>query len=586
MLRSRSPGLRAAAFALLGAALLLVAGLPSRGDSSTLPRALSHAIPLSMWFSRLPESNDLVANHASRVVERARRSPSSAARDVDLTLRRFCRSAPTIGHLARCARTALDADAEVEPANPEDVSDELPIRRIEGIGERANSIQRVSAENVNAMSVELRRAIHDLIRSVERCDLAAIALRESRTPSDFDSDALFDALKAAQPTDLAHRSAKSGAIASDAEEWLDAAIELADAIDRARAVSEGVDSLERFRTLPDGEGVPRNLIFASECSAGLVLIGGSGPTVMPLLGVALAIDLGGSDLWHADAAFAETPRSSRTSLLLDVRGDDEWRGDHAALLTACDGVVVAVDFAGADAYSADSFGVGAAVNGASLLVDCEGDDHYEVGRYGLGFGVLGAGVAIDLSGDDVYRGDRAILGVGAAGGLGAFVDLAGDDLYVTDLASRSPVSEYTVGATCTVAGLGEGYGLFIERSGADTYRLGRFGGGAASGGGLAACFDCGGDDLYGGAERCFGTGSDGGLGVLRDLAGDDDYLARGNSLGCGSGGIGVFVDDSGLDTTLALDPSRGAVEGGGFSIFADVDVLPTLRSDDSRPRRR
>lgn len=539
-----------------------------------------------MWFSRIPPSTDPVPAHAPRVVERARRSPSAAATDLDLTLRRFCRSSPTIGHLARCARTALDADAEVDPANQDDVSPELPIRRIEGIGERANSIQRVSAENVNAMSVELRRAIHDLIRSVERCDSAGLALRESRAPSDVDPKALFEALKDERSFDLATRTPDSDAVASVAEEWLDSTIELADAIDRTRAVLEGVDSLERFRTLPDGAGVPRNLIFASECSAGLVLIGGSGPTVMPLLGVALAIDLGGSDLWHADASFAEAPRSSHTSIFLDVRGDDEWRGDHAPILTACEGVVVAVDFAGADAYSAHSFGIGAAVSGASLFVDCAGDDHYEVGRYGLGLGVLGAGVAIDLAGDDVYRGDRAILGVGAAGGLGAFVDLAGDDLYVTDLAGRSPVSEFTVGATCTVAGLGEGFGLFIERSGADTYRLGRFGGGAASGGGLAACFDGGGDDLYGGAERCFGTGSAGGLGVLRDLAGDDDYLARGNSLGCGSGGIGVFVDDSGLDTTLALDPSRGAVEGGGFSIFADVDVLPTLRSGDSRPRRR
>lgn len=586
MHRSPPSFTRAAACAIFGFVLIVAAAVPSRDARSDLPRAVTRAMPLPMWLARVPPIGVLGPEETPRIVELAGRSPERAGTALDVSLRRCLRVSPSLGHLARTIRGIADPDAEVSMPRQGSAADELPVRRIAALGERAAAVHRVSAENASRFPIEVKRALIDLIRAAERSHHLVEQLLQTRDPTGLRAADLEAALSASVAVDLSDLALAAAPPRNDLDAWIDAAIELADAMDRARDELGARVDLSGLRSLPDGDGIPRNVVFASECDAGLVVVGGAGTTVMPLHGVAVAIDLSGDDVWHADAAFGAIARDTRITLAIDVAGADAWRGGARGVALACDGVIVIADHSGDDVYEGGASGLGAAWNGASLLVDFDGNDRYSVDRFGMGFGAFGAGMIADLAGDDVYRGDLAVLGVGAMGGLGAFLDSAGDDLYITDLAGRSRGAEFSAGASCAIAGIGGGVGFFVDRAGSDTYRLAKSGGGSALGGGVAAFFDCEGDDLYGGAERCFGAGRSRGLGLMRDFSGDDDYLARGNSIGCGSGGTGVFVDDSGRDSTLALDPCKGAVEGGGFSIFADVDALPTLRSDDRRPRRR
>jgi hypothetical protein len=581
--------LHAGAIAAAGALLLFAAGIPFVVDRDVLPRSLSRAVPLASWLQRLnPDSIPCDRPLGPPLVRAVHSRPEIAAEDLDVALRRFATLDATAGRAARTLQALTAPDGEVSPVASGSPASPLAVRRIERLGSLGETIQRVSAENASKLPLEFQAAVADCVVVTERVHRAM----EEEIGLYLDAEELMGFVAALREEGGAEdQRERFGDDVRDARvaEFADLLVELADAFDRTRAALEMTIKADGLRELPTADGIPHDLVFASECAAGLVLIGGSNPTVLPLRGVAFAIDLGGDDVWSGDVGLGGEPGGDReirhAAFTIDLDGDDRYVGDEHGVFGVIGGALLHVDLAGRDRYESASLGIGAAAFGAALVLDFAGDDRYVATRCGAGFGAAGIGALCDLDGDDVYRGEFAVLGAATAAGIGVLADLRGDDLYLTDLLPKNARAESSVGVATDLCGIGSAFALFVEVAGDDNYRLARNAAGVARDGGFAAAFDVGGDDRYGGAEWCFGTGVAGGVGVFRDFAGGDEYLARGNSLGYGRAGAGLFIDDSGRDTTMALDPARGAMEQGGFAIFADVDGLVSEASD-SRVRRR
>ncbi len=597
MHRRAATAIRLSLLAVFGGALVTIIAFPMRVDeSSSLPQALERAVPLRAYLARVDRRYE-PPETGPRVLANLARDPKATADDLDVALRRLAVGRATAGWYARSLANLERSDREMPPATgPVESSDELPVQRIVALGARAEAIQRVSAENSSHMPSVVRRAVRRLIATVERVAPLARALRDEslgaigNAAPQIELPALLAALRTEHLEPSVESILQEVAARNDLSAWIDGLIDLADSVDAVRQVLLDYDRFGDGRPLtpvPDGGGIPKNLVFASECAAGLVLIGGDGDTVMPLEGVAVAIDLSGSDRWQADAAIGGLDLSDVPArIAIDIRGDDRWCGERHGTGFAAGGIVVDEDYSGSDRYESSNFGFGAAVLGAALLLDDSGDDRYVVSGDGLGFGAFGVGALVDLSGDDLYRADRDALGAGAAAGIGCLVDAAGADVYVTDLNASSRQCESTLGTACELAGVGCGLGVFVERGGDDNYRLGAASGGTSRSRGLGLFVDAGGNDLYSGADHCFGSATEESCAIFRDFSGNDDYLARAYSLGCGVAALGIFIDDRGADEVLALDPSKGVVEAGGFSIFADIGSDPSPRRGSDRAGKK
>ena len=177
------------------------------------------------------------------------------------------------------------------------------------------------------------------------------------------------------------------------------------------------------------EGVTGDLLVKKDTPHGLILVGGKGPNTYELkVPVALLIDLGGDDTYKGMVA-STSGRAHPNSLAIDVAGDDVYTGQALGLATG-------------------RLGVG-------MLVDLAGNDRYQLGAGACGgAGLGGIGVLCDAAGDDVYTGSRFTQGV-AFGGIGLLLDLGGNDRYVTS------------------SGLGrttrDGFAVFLDKAGKDDY---------------------------------------------------------------------------------------------------------------------
>ncbi len=196
---------------------------------------------------------------------------------------------------------------------------------------------------------------------------------------------------------------------------------------------------------------------------------------------------------HANLYSAEAMR--RIAFLFDPGGDDVYRGRVAS---AVGGLIrpfsSVVDFAGNDLYDAGgrSYAIGGGLFGVAALLDLSGDDVYRGDDGSCGAGFFGAGILYDGGGRDIFEGRNLCQGAGAFG-LGALVSEAGSrsplgiELQVDRAYEEGLVKVPGTGAvpvrndendTYLCARQGQGFastfgtGLLFDRTGNDTYRSG------------------------------------------------------------------------------------------------------------------
>lgn len=497
------------------------------------------------------------------------------------------RSAPAA--VARAAGGVLCGAPLPELAAGDSPPPLLRARPILGLGAQAAAVEAASAANLAALPPELRRALDALaaavIRAAEGADTAARTVAAGRSRESVRELLLAAARREPASPVVSGADALACARAFDRRGALALAVGVAECLEAVRPELERAAHdpvVARLPALPAGDGVPNGLLFASASPAGLILIGGAGSTVLPLSGVALAIDLSGDDRWHGAAelgtASAAEPLIPAVRVLVDVAGSDRYAGSGASIGAAVLGISLAWDFAGDDHYVAEEVEFGASVLGVGLLLDDAGRDHYECGACGLGFAWGGLAALGDGGGDDRYVCERSGIAAATAGGAAVVLDRAGFDLYfATGTPGTAGLDPGGPALGCLGAAWSEGSAMpggaaiLLDVAGDDVYRAHSLALGVAAGAALGCFVDVAGDDLYSAGDRALGAAERGGFALFRDLDGDDDYLSRARSQGFGGAALGVFVDDGGSDSTAALIESRGVGADGGHGIYAKRD---------------
>lgn len=325
--------------------------------------------------------------------------------------------------------------------------------------------------------------------------------------------------------------------------------------------------------LPAVDGVTGDVLVKSDTPSGLILVGGKGPNVYDLKQpVALILDLGGDDTYKGTVA-ATTDKDHPLGLVIDLAGNDTYQPGPFGLAAGRFGVGILADLAGKDTYqlSAGCGGVGFA--GIGLLYDAAGDDRYTGTRFCLGAALCGAGLLYDAAGNDSYDAHHYSLGLGAPGGVGVLVDRTGDDTLRCGFKVPSGYNVAHKGIQPSdprfqydAFGLGMGVGrrLYPPTKGGFQLELS---------GGIGMVVELAGDDTYWGSNFAFGMGYFFGAGALLDLAGNDTYNSARYAHGSGAHlGQGLFLDYAGADTYKSTGPtwSGGSAWDHSQCLFVDA----------------
>ncbi len=296
-------------------------------------------------------------------------------------------------------------------------------------------------------------------------------------------------------------------------------------------------------------GVTGDVLLYHQTSYGLIIVGGSGPNTYTLeKGAALIIDLGGNDTYRGVVG-ASPNTDLGNSVVVDLGGNDTYQAAAFGLATGRLGVGVVIDHGGNDTYQLAPGSGGTGLAGIGVLFDGGGHDVYEGSRFTQGAGFAGIGLLVDLSGDDRYQGHGYAMGFGGPLGAGALLDVAGNDSYscggkypsaynATDAPNAKP-SDPSFQYDCFGMGTGTGLRVLGKAGAPSPHNLA---------GGLGMLLDVDGDDRYQSANFAQGHGYFFGVGAALDLNGDDDH--QGARYGHGSSahaGIGLMIDYQGKD---------------------------------------
>jgi len=289
--------------------------------------------------------------------------------------------------------------------------------------------------------------------------------------------------------------------------------------------------------------------------AGKVLIKGSENDSLEVENCLLLLDLGGDDVWRGSVGATSNPLNP-LSVAIDLAGNDRYvsEGFEPSQGAGIAGVGLLVDWSGDDIYRGGKLVQGASVSGVGFLYDNEGKDDYRAETMAQGCGFFGAGILADRKGDDSYYLFGNGQGDGEMGGCGVLVDRYGDDSYVAE-----PYSE--------VYDRGDYHSKYkINGNNAQGFGGGRRGDGSDGhswAGGLGALLDIEGDDKYVSGNWSLGTGYWYGIGILYDKAGDDLYKSCYFTQASGAHyAIGALIDESGNDKHLLFETAGAALAFG------------------------
>lgn len=321
-------------------------------------------------------------------------------------------------------------------------------------------------------------------------------------------------------------------------------------------------------------GITGSVFLYKETPWGLMVIGGPGPNTYDLRRpIALLLDLGGDDVYRGPIASA-TEIAHGINVVLDLEGNDRYEALPLGLATGRLGVGLLVDRQGHDHYRLEVGSGGVGLAGIGLLDDREGDDHYAGSRLTQGAAIGGLGLLLDRAGDDTYGSFGYALGFGGPLGMGALIDVAGHDQY--QCGDRFP-SRYNDSENPSAKpgdaqfqyecfGMGAGVGQRLRPTLAPSTM-------ADIAGGIGLVLDVAGDDRSRSANFSQGLGYAFGTGVKLDLDGDDEHLAARYGLGAAAhSGVGLFVDGAGSDRYGSTGPEYNAAAAWDRSVALFVDA--------------
>jgi hypothetical protein len=349
-------------------------------------------------------------------------------------------------------------------------------------------------------------------------------------------------------------------------------------------------------------GITGNLLLAQHTSYGLVVVGGHGPNTYDLeKGAALIIDLGGNDTYRG--TIGASPNSDLgNSVVIDLSGNDTYQPAPLGLATGRAGIGIVIDHSGDDTYRLAPGSGGVGLAGLGILYDGEGQDIYEGNRFTQGAAFGGFGLLVDRAGDDRYTSFGYALGFGAPLGVGALIDVSGNDFYEcggrypsayneTDAPNahpQDPAFQYDCFGLGTGSGLrvfskqpaqraqslAGGWGLFIDLDGRDRYRSANFSQGHGYFFGLGVKLDLNGDDEHQAARYGHGTAAHFGVGLNIDYQGKDRYGSKGpfyNGGAAWDGSVALAVDGGTDSDFYDLPASTGLGMGdlGGWGLFIE-----------------
>ncbi|TAJ09991.1 MAG: hypothetical protein EPO61_04570 [Nitrospirae bacterium] len=320
-------------------------------------------------------------------------------------------------------------------------------------------------------------------------------------------------------------------------------------------------------------GITGPVLLFKNAQSGLLIIGGPGPNTYDLHEpVALLLDLGGDDTYRGTIA-AATDVTHGVSLLLDLDGNDRYEASPLGLATGRLGVGLLMDRNGDDQYrlAAGSGGVGLA--GIGLLEDREGDDRYVGSRLTQGAAIGGLGLLVDLAGNDTHSSFGYAIGFGGPLGTGALIDVAGHDQYQCGNRYPSRYNEQDAPQAkqgdaqfqYECFGMGAGVGQrFMPKLDRSTT--------ADIAGGLGLILDLAGNDRSLSANFSQGVGYAFGTGAKLDLSGDDEHVAARYGQGAAAHfGVGLFVDAGGRDSYGSTGPLYNGAAAWDRSVALFVD---------------
>lgn len=333
------------------------------------------------------------------------------------------------------------------------------------------------------------------------------------------------------------------------------------------------------QALPRSEvpgGITGDILLAQATSYGMIVIGGPGPNTYELdHRFALIVDLGGDDLYRGLIA-ASADIEHGNAVIIDMSGNDTYDSAALGLATGRLGVGLLIDQAGDDVYQLEIGSGGAGFGGLGILFDAKGNDLYMGTRLTQGAAIGGLGLLFDAAGNDRYASHGFALGFGGPQGVGAAIDLQGDDEYQCGNKYPSayneedapngkpgdPMFQYD----CFGLGTGAGRRLLTKRQEWQAYDLA---------GGWGLLLDVEGNDRYRSANFSQGHGYFFGVGAFLDLSGNDEYVAA--RYGHGSSahyGVGFFTDRQGADHYESRGPfyNGGVAWDHGMSVMIDAGI--------------
>ncbi len=348
------------------------------------------------------------------------------------------------------------------------------------------------------------------------------------------------------------------------KKMLQASYIVASALDETLKILDTMDSSKMA-------GFLKEEISTVHTPLGEILIGGLGDNhytgKMPLL----LIDLGGNDIYRFD-------EYSPFSVIIDLSGDDTYISSENCWLGAgVLGLGFLVDLKGNDIYRGENFAFGAGFFGVGFLLDREGNDRYISGMFSQGAGAIGLGILCDMEGDDHYQTALYSQGFGFVGAGGFLFDYRGNDIFFSG--GVVPDHREESGAYRTLSqgfGLGlrpfasGGLGILYNGEGDDTYEGSYFSQGSAYWLSIWMIIDKRGNDHYKARRYSQGAGTHWAIGTLIDFEGDDHYVSWGVSQGCGHDrAIGILWDGQGNDHYSAEWLSQGAGNDSGRGFLID-----------------
>lgn len=349
-----------------------------------------------------------------------------------------------------------------------------------------------------------------------------------------------------------------------------------------RVYNEGVALYAYYRMLLDRSLSLRDLYtdniktIVLKTRYGKIAIGGKGNDVYNDDFVFI-LDAGGDDTYLLPARTKAVAMSAPVRCIIDLGGNDTYRGGDFSLGGAFFGIDMLFDTDGNDVYNGGNFALGSGLFGIGIVEDFAGHDTYAGRTCTQGSGAFGIGMLIDRSGNDLYRCEQQAQGFGYVRGFGALADFKGNDSYLT----MSPFQDFLryddhFVAFTQGAGLGSrplasgGIGMLFDYQGSDTYFSDIFGQGTSYWFALGGLYDESGNDRYTAFQYAQGSAAHFCHGVLYDKSGNDHYYSHGVSQGCGHDvGFGGLVDDDGDDEYVAESLSMGGGNANAISLFID-----------------